>query len=113
MATTEEMFKFKIKETCAEIRHVQSMMNAIVVSYIEDALASDTETGDTETVYIRTEKLRHDMMLSLRHYQDTLFATITLLHRKYDRYSRKLRAKLDSMDKTCPDIPNDKVRPIM
>ena len=108
MATTEEMFKFNIKETCEEIRHVQSKMNAITVSYIEDTLASDTETVD-----IDTEHLRHDMLLSLRHYQDTLFATINLLHRKYAHYGRNLRTKLDSMDKTCPETPNDEIRPIM
>ena len=108
MTTSEETFKLSIKETCEEIRHVQAKMNAIVVSYIEDTFADDTETGD-----IGTDNLRHDMLLSLRHYQDTLFATITLLRRKYDRYSRKLRAKLDSMDKTCPETPNDEIRPIM
>ena len=108
MTTTEETFKLSIKETCEEIRHVQSKMNAIVVRYIEDTCAGDTETGD-----INTDNLRHDMLLSLRHYQDTLFATINLLRRKYDHLSRKLRAKLDSMDKTCHDIPNDSIRPIM
>ena len=108
MTTSEETFKLSIKETCEEIRHVQSKMNAIAVSYIEDTLASDTETGD-----IDTENLRHDMMLSLRHYQDTLFATIRLLRRKHDHLSRRLRDKLDSMDKTCPDIPNDEIRPMM
>ena len=102
MATSEEMFKLSIKETCAEIRHVQSKMNAIVVRSIED-----TFTGDTETVDIEAENLRHDMLLALRHYQDALFATINLLRRKYDHYSRKLRAKLDSMDKTCPETPNN------
>lgn len=103
MATTEETFKLSIKETCEEIRHVQSKMNAIVVRSIEDPFAGDTET----------ENLRHDMLLSLRHYQDTLFATINLLSRKYDHLSRKLRAKLDSLDKTGPDIPNDEIRPVM
>ena len=83
-------------------------MDDIVARYIED-----TVTGDTETVDIETENLRHDMLLSLRHYQDTLFATINLLHRKYAHYSRKLRAKLNSMDKTCPETPNDEIRPIM
>lgn len=107
MATTEEMFKLSIKETCEEIRHVQSRMNDIVVRYIEDAFAGDTETGDTAT-----EHLQHDMLLALRHYQDTLFATITLLRRKYDHYSIRLRAKLDSMDKTCPEPPNNTIRPI-
>ena len=107
METTEEMYKLSIKETCEEISHVQSKMNAIVVRYIEDTFAVDTETGD-----IATDNLRHDMLLSLRHYQDTLFATINLLHRKYDHLSRKLSAKLDSLDKTCPDIPNDSIRPI-
>lgn len=107
MATTEEMFKLSIKETCEEIRHVQSRMNAIVARSIED-----TCTDDTETVDIGTENLLHDMLLSLRHYQDTLFATINLLRRKHDHLSRKLRAKLDSLDKTCPDIPNDEIRPI-
>lgn len=108
MTTTEETFQLSIKETCDEIRHVQSRMNDIVVRYIEDALASDTETGD-----IGTDNLRHDMMLSLRHYQDTLFATITLLRRKYDHISRKLRSKLDSLDKTCPETPNDAIRPMI
>ena len=108
MTTTEEMFKLSIKETCAEIRHVQSQMNAIVVRYIEDTFEGDTKTGDTET-----ENLRHDMLLALRHYQDTLFATITLLRRKYGNYSIRLRAKLDSMDKTCPETPNDTIRPMM
>lgn len=108
METTEEMFKLGIKETCAEIRHVQSRMNAIVVRYIEDTLTDDAETDD-----INTENLRHDMLLSLRHYQDTLFATINLLRRKYDHLSRKLRAKLDSLDKTCPETPNDTIRPMM
>lgn len=107
MTTTEETFKVSIKETCEEIRHVQSRMNAIVVRYIEDTFAGDTETGD-----IDTDNLRHDMLLSLRHYQDTLFATINLLRRKYDRLSRKLRAKLDSLDKTCPETPNDTIRPM-
>ena len=107
METTEEMFKLRIKETCEEIRHVQSQMNAIVVRYIEDAFAGDTETDD-----IATDNLRHDMLLALRHYQDTLFATITLLRRKYDHYSIRLRAKLDSMDKTCPEPSNDTIRPI-
>ena len=107
MTTTEEMFKLRIKETCEEIRHVQSQMNAIVVRYLEDTFAGDAETGDTAH-----ENLRHDMMLALRHYQDTLFATITLLHRKYDHYSIRLRAKLDSMDKTCPETPNDAIRPM-
>lgn len=108
MPTTEEMFKLSIKETCEEIRHVQSKMNAIVVRSIEDTFADDTETVD-----IDTDNLRHDMLLSLRHYQDTLFATINLLRRKYDHYGRKLRAKLDRMDKTCPETPNDEIRPIM
>ena len=108
MATTEEMFELRIKETCAEIRHVQSQMNAIVVRYIEDAFAGDTEKGDTTT-----ENLRHDMLLALRHYQDTLFATITLLRRKYDNYSIRIRAKLDSIDKNCPETPNDSIRPMM
>lgn len=107
MATTEEMFKLSIKETCEEIRHVQSMMNTIVVRYIEDTFADDTETDDTTS-----ENLRHDMLLALRHYQDTLFATISLLRRKYDHYSIRLRAKLDSMDKTCPEPPNNTIRPI-
>lgn len=107
MTTSEETFKLSIKETCEEIRHVQSKMNAIVVRYIEDTFAGDTETRD-----IATDNLRHDMLLSLRHYQDTLFATINLLSRKYDHYSMKLRAKLDSMDKTCPEPPNDEIRPI-
>lgn len=104
MKTTEEMFKLSIKETCEEIRHVQSRMNAIVARYIEDTFAGDTETGDTETGH-----LRHDMLLALRHYQDTLFATITLLRRNYDHYNIKLRAKLDSMDKTCPETLNDTI----
>ena len=108
MTTTEEMFKLSIKETCEEIRHVQSRMNAIVVRYIEDTLAGDTETGDTAT-----ENLRHDMLLALRHYQDTLFATITLLRRKYDHSSIRLWDKFDSMDKTCPETPNDTIRPMM
>lgn len=108
MTTSEETFKLSIKETCEEIRHVQSKMNAIVVRYIEDTFAGDTETGD-----IAIDNLQHDMLLSLRHYQDTLFATINLLRRKYDHYSRKLRAKLDSMDKTCPETPNDAIRPMM
>ena len=108
MNTTEEMFKLSIKETCEEIRHVQSRMNAIVVRYIEDTLAGDTETGDTAT-----ENLRHDMLLALRHYQDTLFATITLLRRKYDHCSSRLWAKFDSMDKTCHETPNDTIRPMM
>ena len=99
MTQTEETFKLSIKETCAELRHVQSQMNAIVVRYIEDTLASNTETVD-----IDTDHLQHDMLLSLRHYQDTLFATINLLRRKYDHLSRKLLAKLDSLDKTCPEI---------
>ena len=99
MATTEDTFKLSIKETCEEIRHIQSKMNTIVVRYIEDTLASNTETVD-----IDTDNLQHDMLLSLRHYQDTLFATINLLRRKYDHLSRKLRAKLDSLDKTCPEI---------
>lgn len=107
MNTTEEMFKLSIKETCEEIRHVQSRINAIVVRYIEDTLAGDTETGDTAT-----ERLRHDMLLALRHYQDTLFSTIALLRRKYDHYSIRLRGKLDSMDKTCPETPNDEIRPM-
>lgn len=107
MPTTEEMFKLRIKETCAEIRRVQSQMNAIVVRSIED-----TYTDDTETVDIETENLRHDMLLSLRHYQDTLFATINLLRRKYDRYSVNIRSKLDSLDKTCPETPNDAIRPM-
>lgn len=107
MTTSEETFKLSIKETCAEIRHVQSKMNAIVVRYIEDTFA-----GDTETVDIATENLRHDMLLSLRHYQDTLFGTINLLRRKYDHLSKKLRAKLGSMDETCPETPNDEIRPI-
>lgn len=108
MTTTEETFKLSIKETCEEIRHVQSKMNAIVVRSIEDTFAGDTETRD-----IDTDNLRHDMLLSLRHYQDTLFATINLLRRKYDHLSRKLRAKLDSLDKTCPETPNDEIRPTM
>lgn len=107
MNTTEEMFKLSIKETCEEIRHVQSRMNDIVVRYIEDTFAGDTETDDTTP-----ENLRHDMLLALRHYQDTLFATITLLRRKYDPYSRRLWAKFDSMDKTCPETPNDTLRPM-
>ena len=108
MATTEEIFELRIKETCEEIRHVQSRMNDIVVRYLEDAFAGDTETGD-----ITTENLRHDMLLALRHYQDTLFATITLLRSsKYDHYSIRRRAKLDSMDKTCPEPPNNTIRPI-
>lgn len=108
METTEEMFKLSIKETCAEIRHVQSQMNAIVVRYIEDTFAGDTKTDDTTT-----ENLRHDMLLALRHYQDTLFATITLLRRKDDYYSIRRRRKLDSTDKTCPETPNDTIRPMM
>lgn len=108
MNTTEEMFKLRIKETCEEIRHVQSRMNAIVVRYIEDTFAGDTETSDIET-----DNLRHDMLLALRHYQDTLFATITLLRRKYDHYSIRRRTKLDSMDKTCPETPNDTLRAMM
>lgn len=99
MNTTEEMFKLRIKETCEEIRHVQSQMDAIVARFIEDPF-----TGDTDV-----ENLRHDMLLALRHYQDTLFATITLLHRKYDHYSIRIRAKLDSMDKTCHETPNDAI----
>lgn len=89
MNTTEEMFKLSIKETCAELRHVQSKLNAIVVRSIED-----TFTGDTET-----DNLRHDMLLALRHYQDTLFATINLLRRKNDPYSMSLRAKFSRMEK--------------
>lgn len=109
MTTTEEMFKLSIKETCEEIRHVQSRMNAIVVRYIEDTFAGDTETDD-----ITTENLRHDMLLALHNYQDTLFATITLLrNKKYDHYSIMPRAKLDSMGKTCPETPNDTIRPMM
>ena len=106
MTQTEETFKLSITETCAEIRHVQSKMNAIVASYIEDTVTDDTETVDIEN-------LRHDMLLSLRHYQDTLFATINLLRRKYDHLSRKLRAKLDSLDKTCPETQNGTIRPII
>lgn len=108
MTTSEETFKLSIKETCAEIRHVQSKMNAIVVRYIEDTFAGDTETRD-----IGTDNLLHDMLLSLRHYQDTLFATINLLYHKHDHLSRNLRAKLDSMVKTCPETPNDSIRPMM
>ena len=89
MTTTEEMFKLSIKETCAEISHVQSKMNAIVVRSIED-----TFTGDTET-----DNLRHDTLLALRHYQDTLFDTIKLLRRKNDPYSMSLRAKFSRMEK--------------
>ena len=107
MTTTEKTFELSIKETCEEIRHVQSKMNAIVARYIEDTFAGDTETRD-----IGTDNLRHDMLLSLRHYQDTLFATISLLHRKYDHLGSKLRARLNSMDKTCPETPNDTIRPI-
>lgn len=81
MATTEEMFKLNIKETCEEIRHVQSKMNTIVLSSIEDAFTIDTET----------DNLRNDMLCSLRHYQDTLFATINLLRRKHDHYITRLR----------------------
>ena len=103
MPTTEETFKLSINETCDEIRHVQSKMNAIVIRFIEDAFTSDIET----------DNLRHDMLLSMRHYQDTLFATINLLRRKYDHYGSKLRAKLDSMCKTYPETPNDEIRPIM
>lgn len=106
MTQTEETFKLSIPETCAEIRHVQSKMNAIVARYIEDTVTDDTETVDIEN-------LRHDMLLSLRHYQDTLFATINLLRRKYDHLSRKLRAKLDSLDKTCPETQNGTIRPII
>ena len=102
MPTTEEIFELRIKETCAEIRNVQSKMNTLVVRYIED-----TFTGDTET-----ENLRHYMMLSLRHYQDTLFATINLLRRKYDHYRRKLRSKVDSMEKACPEIPDNEIWPM-
>ena len=107
MTTTDKMFELRIKETCEEIRHVQSRMNDIVVRYIEDAFAGDTETGDTAP-----ENLRHDMLLALRHYQDTLFATITLLRRKYDNYSIMRRAKLDNMDKTYPETPNYRIRPM-
>lgn len=106
MTQTEETFKLSIKETCAEIRHVQSKMNAIVARYIEDTVTDDTETVDIEN-------LRHDMLLSLRHYQDTLFATINLLRHKYDHLSRKLRAKLASLDKTCPETQNGTIRPII
>lgn len=102
MTTTEEMFEFRIKETCAEIRNVQSKMNAIVVRSIEYTVEGDTEI----------DNLRHDMLLSLRQYQNTLFAILNLLRRKYDHYSMKLRAKLDSMDKTCPETPNDTIRPM-
>ena len=49
MTTDEETFKLSIKETCDEIRHVQSRMNDIVVRYIEDAFEGDTETVDIET----------------------------------------------------------------
>lgn len=107
MTTTDKMFELRIKETCEEIRHVQSRMNDIVVRYIEDAFAGDAATGDTAP-----ENLRHDMLLALRHYQDTLFATITLLRRKYEHYSIRLRAKLDSMEKACPETTNDTIRPI-
>lgn len=102
MNTTEEMFKLRIKETCEEIRHVQSQMDAIVARSIEDPF-----TGDTETY-----NLQHDMMLALRHYQDTLFATIDLLRRKHDTYSMSLRAKLDRIGKTYPEAPNNAIRPM-
>lgn len=89
MPTTEEMFELRIKETCAEMRHVQSQMNAIVVRFIEDPCAGDTETH-----------LRHEMLLALRHYQDTLFATIKLLRRKYNDYNTSIQTTLDRMGKT-------------
>ena len=89
MPTTEEMFELRIKETCAELRHVQSQMDAIVACSIQDTLIGDTET----------DNLRHDMLLALRHYQDTLFATINLLRRKNDPYIMRLRAKFDSIEK--------------
>ena len=102
METTEEMFKLNVKEVCAELHHVQSKMNAIVVRYIEDPFTDDIET----------DNLRHDMLLSLRHYQDTLFATINLLRRKHD-FIMKRRAKSDSMGKTCPETLNDTIRQMM
>lgn len=79
MATTEEMFEVRIKETCAEIRHVQSQMNAIVVRSTED-----TFTGDTEN-----SNLSQEMMFALRHYQDALFSTLNVLRRKYNNYTTK------------------------
>lgn len=90
MATTEEMFELRIKETCAEIRHVQSQMNAIVVRSTED-----TFTGDTEN-----SNLSQEMLFALRHYQDALFSTLNFLRRKYDNYSMSLQATLDRMGKT-------------
>lgn len=102
METTEEILKLSIKEACAEIRHVQSQMNAIVVRSIEDTFAGDTEI----------EHLQHDMMLALRHYQDALFATIKLLRLKCDHHSMSLWDKLNSMNKTCPETPNNEIRPI-
>lgn len=89
MTTTEEMLELRIKETCAEMRHVQSQMNAIVVRFIEDPCAGDTKTH-----------LQHEMLLALRHYQDTLFATIKLLRRESEHRSMRFLDKFGSMDKT-------------
>lgn len=105
MTTTEEMVKLRINETCAELRHVQSQMNDIIVRFIEDPF-----TGDTET-----HNLRHDTLLALRHYQDTLFATIDLLRHKHDHNSMSLRAKLRALDEAngCfPETPNNAIRPM-
>lgn len=137
MATTKEMFELRIKETCAELRHVQSQMNTIVVRSTEN-----TFTGDTEN-----SNLSQDMLLALRHYQDALFSTLNFLRRKYDNYSMSIQGALDRMCKSsvenqrlnefpkvptgsemigtplgqelhpvgdcCPKTLNDEIRPVM
>ena len=90
MSTTEEMFKLRIKETCAEIRRVQSQMNAIVVRSSEE-----TFTGDLENCNLQLE-----ILIAMRHYQDALFSTLNSIRRKYVNYSMTIQATLDRMGNT-------------
>lgn len=79
MPTTEEMLKLRIKEICEEIRHIQSQMNAFVVSSTEDTFKCDTET----------RKLQQEILLAMRRYQDALFSTLNSTHRKYADYKEQ------------------------